>query len=201
MSSAPQGFLAIWSDIASDHETDYLHWLTREHIAERLSVPGFLNARVFRALLPEAGRYLILYDLRDETVVGSEPYLARLNTPTPWSQRTMKRLSNFRRGGGRVHSINGAGRGGFIAPAEITLSPPRDDLRTGALPDRICRVSVLDTDISRTGIATAEKHLRSGDRSFERLVLVEGLDETAVSTAVSRLRLAETAIYELVFAA
>ena len=47
--NANDGFLAIWSDIDAEHETDYLHWLTREHTAERVGVPGFLAVRVFRA--------------------------------------------------------------------------------------------------------------------------------------------------------
>ena len=37
-----EGFLAIWSDISQENETDYLHWFSREHAIERLSVPGFL---------------------------------------------------------------------------------------------------------------------------------------------------------------
>jgi len=42
-----QGFLAIWSDVEPAGETDYLHWLTREHVQERLSVPGFRAVRIF----------------------------------------------------------------------------------------------------------------------------------------------------------
>ena len=38
------GFLAIWSDVRLEGETDYLHWLTREHTSERLGVDGFLRA-------------------------------------------------------------------------------------------------------------------------------------------------------------
>ena len=44
------GFLAIWSDVPPEQETDYLHWLTREHAIERLAVEGFLGVRVYRAL-------------------------------------------------------------------------------------------------------------------------------------------------------
>ena len=55
--TAGAGFLAIWSDVEAQEETNYLHWLTREHTAERVSVPGFLGVRVFRARLPEHCRY------------------------------------------------------------------------------------------------------------------------------------------------
>jgi hypothetical protein len=29
------GYLAIWSDLAPQNETDWAHWITREHAAER----------------------------------------------------------------------------------------------------------------------------------------------------------------------
>ena len=30
------GYLAIWSDLAPDDETDWAHWITREHAEERV---------------------------------------------------------------------------------------------------------------------------------------------------------------------
>ena len=41
MTTGPRGMLAIWSDVAPEAATDYLHWLTREHAEERGSTPGF----------------------------------------------------------------------------------------------------------------------------------------------------------------
>ena len=79
------GFLAIWSDIDPAAETDYLHWMSREHAIERVSIPGFLSVRLFRALDVDARRYFILYELENAGVVGGPDYLARLNQPTPWS--------------------------------------------------------------------------------------------------------------------
>ncbi|RPI34160.1 MAG: hypothetical protein EHM67_14730, partial [Hyphomicrobiaceae bacterium] len=89
------GFLAIWSDVRIEQETDYLHWLTREHTSERLSVDGFLRVRVYRSLEADLRRYFIHYELQSPDVVGSAAYLARLNAPTPWSQRIMPILGNF----------------------------------------------------------------------------------------------------------
>ena len=95
-----EGYLAIWSDLTPEDETDWAHWITREHAAERVGVPDFLACRIFRALGTAANRYFILYELEDENVVGSAAYLARLNAPTPWSQRVMPKLRGFARGGG-----------------------------------------------------------------------------------------------------
>src|SRR5437879_13329113 len=105
--TASEGFLVIWSDVAASEETNYLHWLTREHTAERVSVPGFLGVRVFRARIPEHRRYFIVYRLEHPDVVASERYLARLNGPSEWSRRIMPVLPSVVLGCGRC--VAGAG--------------------------------------------------------------------------------------------
>jgi hypothetical protein len=86
------GYLAIWSDLAPEDETDWAHWITREHAAERVGIAGFLACRMFRAIGTAANRYFILYELESAEVVGGREYLARLNSPTPWSQKIIPRL-------------------------------------------------------------------------------------------------------------
>src|SRR4051812_46275459 len=108
-----QGFLTIWSDIAPEHETDYLHWLTREHTSERVGCEGFLAVRVFRALPAEPRRYLICYELERADAVDGPDYVAHLNDPTPWTRQTLPRLQNFVRGGGTVACTAGLGEAGF----------------------------------------------------------------------------------------
>ncbi|MEC9345370.1 MAG: hypothetical protein VYB54_04030 [Pseudomonadota bacterium] len=166
------GFLAIWSDVAADREVDYLHWLTREHAQERLGVPGFLAVRVFRAAIEAGGRYFILYELADRNVVGSPAYLARLNAPTPWSQRIMPILGNFRRGGGTVVASAGSGQGGLVVPLRLT-GPTDFPVATLAGVDGIVAARLLQADNARSSIKTDEKRLRGGDDSFERLLLLE----------------------------
>jgi len=43
------GFLAIWSDLLPEDETDWVHWMTREHAIERVRIEGFLACRISRA--------------------------------------------------------------------------------------------------------------------------------------------------------
>src|ERR1700730_3311839 len=110
-----EGLLVIWSDIASELETDYLNWLTSEHTLERVSTEGFRSVRVFRALIPGKSRYLIVYELEGPDVLEGRDYVTKLNTPTPWSQRIMPNLSNFIRGGGSLVACVGTGQGGVVA--------------------------------------------------------------------------------------
>lgn len=198
-----RGFLAIWSDIRIEQETDYLHWLTREHTSERLGVDGFLRVRVYRSLEADVHRYFIHYELRSPNVVGSPAYLARLNTPTPWSQRIMPILGNFVRGGGRVLARAGIGEGAFLAAIKL------DDLAPIAAPalvanivaqDRIIAAELLETDAKQSSIQTREQNLRERDRSFAGLLLVEGLDEASLAASVIRLGFpAANNIYAQVF--
>jgi hypothetical protein len=185
------GYLAIWSDLAPDDETDWAHWITREHAAERVGINGFLACRIFRALGAAANRYFILYELDDENVVGSADYLTRLNAPTPWSQRVMPKLGNFARGGGRIAASAGLGQGGIVAPVPLLAAPSFDATSlTAELArlDRIIAARVLLTDIAKTSIKTSEKSMRSNDSSFAALLLIEGLDEAAVRAALHHAR-------------
>ena len=185
------GYLAIWSDLAPADETDWAHWITREHAAERVGIDGFLACRIFRALGAAANRYFILYELADENVVGGADYLARLNAPTPWSQRIMPKLGNFARGGGRVVASAGLGHGGIVAPLRLDAVPSFDPAAVTAelaRLDRIMAARVLFTDAAKTSIKTSEKGMRRDDGSFAALVLIEGLDEAAVANALHQLR-------------
>ncbi|NOJ43807.1 hypothetical protein [Bradyrhizobium australiense] len=185
------GYLAIWSDLTPQDETDWAHWITREHAAERVGINGFLACRIFRALCASVNRYFILYELEDERVVGGPDYLARLNAPTPWSQRIMPRLRNFARGGGRVAASAGTGQGGIVAPLRLDTVPSWDAAELVASLtrlDRIIAARLLLTDIAHTSIMTSEKGMRSKDDSFAALLLIEGLDEAAVRDALHHLR-------------
>ncbi len=191
------GFLAIWSDVEASMETDYLHWLTREHSAERVGVKGFLATRVFRALGTDLRRFFILYELEGPEVLGGPDYLARLNAPTPWSQRIMPTLGNFARGGGRQVAFKGTGQGGVIAAVPLNDPPPADQaslVANLATLDRIAAVRLFETDQAKTSIQTREKSMREQDRSFTGLLVIEGLDQAAVRVAVEQLATAVPAV-------
>jgi len=184
------GFLAIWSDLEASKETDYLHWLTREHTAERLGIKGFLAARVFRAVGTDIRRFFILYELERPDVLAGSDYLARLDAPTPWSQRIMPILGNFIRGGGRQVASTGIGHGGVVAAVALHDALPSDGATLAAdlaNSDRIATVRLFETDHAKTSIQTREKSMRAQDRSFTGLLVIEGLDQEAVRTVVGQL--------------
>ncbi|WP_426955772.1 hypothetical protein [Muricoccus radiodurans] len=183
-----RGMVAIWSDVEAAARTDYLHWLTREHAAERVGTEGFEGVRVHRADRDDVNRYLIVYDLSRAAVLDSPAYLARLNDPTPWSRRIMPGLRNFARGGGDVVAEAGRGQGAHVAAFRLGGRPKADPALLEAIvaEDGICAARLLDVDAAATGVPTQERGLRQGDRSFPGLLLVEALDAAALRAALDR---------------
>jgi hypothetical protein len=182
------GFLAIWSDVERSNLTDYRHWLTREHTTERVTTEGFLAVRVFRADRADIDRFFILYELETPEVLDGPAYMARLNAPTPWSQRIMPQLGNFMRGGGVVTARAGRGEGATIVALRIERlpqSPQRlaDDI---AALDGVAAVQVGATDIARTSVPTVEKGMRQNEGVFAGLLLIEALDEKSLRDALRK---------------
>src|SRR3954452_3766104 len=162
------GFLAIWSDIEPKALTDYRHWLTREHTTERVTTKGFLAVRVFQADRADINRFFILYELETPEVLDGAAYLARLNAPTPWSQRIMPQLGNFIRGGGVITARAGRGEASTIAALRIERLPQQPQRLAEALValDGIAAVQIGVTDLARTSVPTKEKGLRKDEGIF-----------------------------------
>lgn len=202
MNPRGQAQLAIWSDIETDQETDYLHWLTREHVLERVGVDGFLSGRVFRAEAGGKRRFFIAYELQDAGVLAGPSYLARLNAPTPWSQRTMPILQNFARGGGPVVARAGLGNGSVVAPLRLDLEAAglQDAAAQQALVqkvaarDAVAQVWLMQVDAAGTGVPTKEKAMRrSVEGVFDGVLVIEALHAGAAQAALDGLLALELA--------
>lgn len=206
-----KGFLAIWSDVAGHDLTDYRHWLTREHTTERVTTEGFLASRVFRATRDDVNRFFILYELDAPEVLDGAPYMARLNAPTPWSQRIMPKLGNFMRGGGVMVARAGRGEGATITALRIETLPANAQKLADALVacDGIAAVQIGATDQARTSVPTAEKGMRQNEGYFAGLMLIEALDDVSLQMALQQAqtvapdvmsRASEPEVYHAMFA-
>jgi hypothetical protein len=182
------GFLAIWSDVDPKHLTDYRHWLTREHTTERVTTKGFLASRVFRMLDSDLNRFFILYELQSPEVLDGPAYMARLNAPSPWSQRIMPILGNFIRGGGVMTARAGRGEGSVVVAQRLERLP-KDAAKLAAdiaALDGIAAVQIGVTDLARTSVPTKEKGMRTQEGIFAGLLLIEALDEASLRDAMRR---------------
>ena len=81
------GLLMVWTDVPSDKEKEFNRWYNEEHLAERLSVPGFLSAARYEAV-KGGPKHLAIYELENAAVMESAAYKKVSDNPTPWTKST-----------------------------------------------------------------------------------------------------------------
>jgi hypothetical protein len=203
MSLLGKGALVIWHDITADGETDYNEWHSKEHLLERVGVPGFLRGHRLRAV-SGSPRYLNLYEVEDLATLTSQPYLDRLNHPTPWTQRALGHFRDNNRTLCRVVASLGNGVCGNLLTMQISVAPRRCDELRAWLTEEILPALVrepgvlgahyLEGDVAASRTETEEKRLRTGaDAIADRVVLVGGYDGDLLAT-VGRTTLSPAAL-------
>lgn len=80
--------LGVWNDVDPSIENDYDDWYLHEHIPERISVPGIVRGRRYRAL-EGSPRFMAMYEALAVDVLTSGAYRTQLANPTVWTRRVM----------------------------------------------------------------------------------------------------------------
>jgi hypothetical protein len=88
--------LGVWMDPAPEREDDLNRWYEEEHLADRLSMPGWLTARRYRSL-EGAHKYVALYDLENLAALHSPKYTEAQKHSTPWTRQVVDNLRGFQR--------------------------------------------------------------------------------------------------------
>ena len=131
-SDTPRGLLCIWTDIDPAHEVDFNRWYDREHMQERVAIPGFQSARRFGASQPCPRPYLALYYTDSLDVFRSEAYGRAFANQTPWSLENFKRMRGTQRitceltlrDGKVVHQTVTTGARGLVLGEEWVAAEP-----------------------------------------------------------------------------
>lgn len=118
-----KGMLMTSMDIDAAHEAEFNHWYDREHLAERVAIPGFVEARRYVAV-NAAPRYLGLYATETFEVLDSDAYRTALANQTAWSLTNIGRFKNMLRSVARITVSRGLGRGAALGLIRIR---PGDD--------------------------------------------------------------------------
>lgn len=180
MALAGRGVLAIWNGIAEEAEADFLAWHVREHIPERVAVPGFLRARRYVALRGEP-RYFNFYETTSPADLSAPAYLSKLDSPSDWTKRVVRHFRDTSRTVCAVAVSSGLGDGAFLATLRMEgVGHDTGTLAQALAPlgrrDGVVGVHLLRGDEAAGRQATAEKALRDvPDRTASWVLLVEGV--------------------------
>lgn len=184
MSLAGLGVVAIWHDVLPAAKDDFHEWHNREHMPERVGIPGFRRGRRYVAI-SGAPEYFNLYEADSPETLAGQDYLNRLNAPTPWTQRVVPSFRNVARSICRVAFTNGVGSGGVMLTLRFAIDAAHRDstidaLRRRLLPPLVYRKGVAGVhlclaDEAASNVQTEEKKVRADATEVPTwIVLIEG---------------------------
>lgn len=173
-----RGLLCIWTDIEPEHDLDFNRWYDREHMQERVAIPGFQSARRFSAINACPRPYLALYYTDNLAVFQTEPYVSAFANQTAWSRENFTRMRGTQRRVGRLSVEAGAGEGGFlilfvVPQAMLELAGMTAQLQQALTAvtgqDHVIRATLVETDAGLSTPVTADAVAAPSDA----LVMVE----------------------------
>ncbi len=189
------GAVAIWHDIAEEGRDAFYAWHGREHMPERVAIPGFNRGRRYVALAARA-EFFNLYEAEDPGVLSGPDYLARLNHPTPWTVSTVRHFRNVARSVCRVLVSTGVGTGGLIATWRYALASGSSTRHAEAVAGllealledpHVAAAHLLAADPAASSVETAERRARGGRNEVPPwILLVEGWGDREPFEALCR---------------
>ncbi len=201
MSLIGEGAVAIWHDFTPEGRAEFYAWHGREHMPERVGIPGFLRGRRYVAIRGDL-EFFNLYEARVPQVLASPDYRERLNNPTPWTSTVVKNYRRVARSICRVAATFGKGQGGLISTWRYDV--PDDEaarhietLKGRILPEiaasgLVAGAHLLIADTEASAVDTAERQARAEPNRIPRWVLmVEGWADEASFSALCRTALSD----------
>jgi hypothetical protein len=188
-----KGMLIVFSEVKARDERDFNEWYNREHIDERVNLPGFHRARRYVAVRGSP-KYLATYECDTVGDLATPSYLALLANQTAWTQAVMARFTQFHRLTLRVQVDLAHGVGGAVAAVRFVPDPRERKalaawLQETALPKAIARPGLVGAVAAENDleVANAPLHDKSMDHpkadEAEWVVLLEGAEAGAVGAA------------------
>jgi len=186
------GILAIWNDCRAGHEAEFEAWFQDEHLLERLAVPGFLYGRRHQAI-SGGSDYFNFYLTESPDVLISQPYLDRLDNPTPMTKRIMSDIFiNMNRTVCHRTLRRGAFRGAYAVTVRFNAAPDEGALKTqldrlAADPAAVAGGEIWIATNPADQPVSMEEKLRGGDRKIAGCLMVDTLHRDGAERAGTSL--------------
>ncbi|WMT91951.1 MULTISPECIES: hypothetical protein [unclassified Pelagibacterium] len=158
-----KGIVAIWNDILPEMRDEFFEWHPREHMQERMGVPGFLRGRRYISM-GKGEEFFTLYEAAEPELLVSEIYRQRLANPTEWSLKVLPNFRNNLRGVCRISGSAGYGDGGNLLTLRYADGAGKGD---AALAELVAAL-VDRPRITGAHLVVCDRELSSGNRSLQR---------------------------------
>ncbi|MDE0780068.1 MAG: hypothetical protein OSB67_04875 [Alphaproteobacteria bacterium] len=189
-----KGMMITFTEVGTDLDDELNEWYNREHLDERINLPGFRRARRYQAV--DAGiKYMSTYECAQSSDIGSPTYLDVLAAPSEWSERIMPQFLKWHRMVCRVVADSSCGMGSYLSlirfyPDPEHVSDVKAWITTGVLDElsrrpRLTGACAIAVDLEMDQRLTRAFGQEPDPNQIpEWGVLVEGTDPDSISTAV-----------------
>lgn len=190
------GMLITFTEVAPEDELDFNEWYNREHIDERVFMPGFKRARRYVAADPATRvKYFATYETDTVRDLCAPAYMKLLGDQSDWSKRVMARFTHFDRltltcTVDLAHGISGAAGLARFFPPEDSKQDLRHAMRDEILPKLAGRPGMHgaallenDLDVVAEGLRAQGKEVPA-DMRQEWVVILDGSSPSIVGAAL-----------------
>jgi hypothetical protein len=171
-----QAFLALYNDFDPARDDEYNRWHSREHVPERLTVPGILRARRYVSRADARYPYFTLYEMASAETMRSQPYLHLMDHPTPWSARMRPGFREFRRMPCGSLASCGSAIGGHVAVLVFEME--------AGIADEGAWRAACDSLARRDGVVAAHAGLQDPSLRGPSVAAAQALSDTPTAVLV-----------------
>lgn len=180
-----KGILITSMNIDEAHEDEFNLWYDREHLAERVAIDGFIEARRWVATQADP-KYFATYTTTAFENLISPAYQQALANQTAWSRKNIDRFKDMIRVVGRITHSVGVGRGAVLGVVRIRPEQDKRDSLRSALAaqldpaniESLISMHLIESDPIYSKSLTEPDKPNPGASDW--FILVEGTDSNAV---------------------
>ena len=190
------GMLLTFTEVAPEDEMDFNEWYNREHVDERVFMPGFKRARRYLAADRSTRvKYFASYETGSVQDLCAPEYMKLLGNQSDWSKRMMAKFTHFDRltltcTVDLAHGISGAAGLARFYPAEEGKQRLRELMRDSLLPELAARLGMHGAVLLENDLAVVAEGMRAQGRTVsaemrqEWVVILDGSTPAIVGAAL-----------------
>jgi len=209
MSLYGKGMLITFSETPPEVEEDFNEWYNREHIDERVWMPGFHRARRYVAANSNADiKYFATYETDKVEDLADPEYMELLKDQSDWSKKVMSTFTKFDRITANVtidlsHGFGGACLAARFFPRIEIMSKLRDNLGDNLLPNIVSTPGIIGAVLVENNLSVVNEGRRAQGMEIpenetpEWIILIEAQDNKVLSRHANKLIEAGLSEFEL----
>ena len=199
MSLYGKGMLITFSETPPEVEEDFNEWYNREHIDERVWMPGFHRARRYADANSNADiKYFATYETDKVEDLADPEYMELLKDQSDWSKKVMSTFTKFDRITASVtidlsHGFGGACLAARFFPEIKIMAKLRDNLGDNLLPNIVSIPGIIGSVLVENNLSVVNEGRRAQGMEIpenetpEWIILIEAQDNKVLSHYANKL--------------